>query len=210
MSPRQTPDTRRLVVELGAAALARFFLNIARRFAYPFAPAIARGLEVPLTRVTSLVAINQSSGLLSPVLGPAVDRWGPRALMLLGLGGLALGMLAAARVQWERRGFAIGLIEFAWSGSSLAGIPLLGVAIERYGWRSPFFILGALAVASLVMVALLVPRIQTGAAASRPVRLRETWGRLLRRRTTVGALGYTFCFSMANDTVFVIYGAWLE
>src|SRR5262249_1190678 len=78
------------------------------------------------------------------------------------------------------------------------------------GWRSPFFILGALAVASLVMVALLVPRIQTGAAASRPVRLRETWGRLLRRRTTVGALGYTLCFSMANDTVFVIYGAWLE
>jgi predicted MFS family arabinose efflux permease len=26
----------------------------------------------------------------------------------------------------------------------------------------------------------------------------------------VGALGYTLCFSMANDTVFVIYGAWLE
>jgi predicted MFS family arabinose efflux permease len=188
------------------------------------------------------VAINQGSGLLSPVLGPAVDRWGPRALMLLGLGGLALGMLAAAllpsyatvlialamagfgkscfepavqafvgaRVRWERRGFAIGLIEFAWSGSSLVGIPLLGVAIERYGWRSPFFILGALAVASLVMVALLLPRIQTGAAAWRPVRLSETWGRLLRRRTTVGALGYTLCFSMANDTVFVIYGAWLE
>src|SRR5262249_3321583 len=65
MSPRQASDTRRLVVELGAAALARFFLNIARRFAYPFAPALARGLEVPLTQVTSLVAINQGSGLLS-------------------------------------------------------------------------------------------------------------------------------------------------
>src|SRR5262249_26559158 len=68
----------------------------------------------------------------------------------------------------------------------------------------------ALAVASIVMIALLVPRIQTGAAASRPVRLRETWSRLLRRRPTMGALGYSLCFSMANDTVFVIYGAWLE
>src|SRR5215469_9792559 len=242
MSPRRASETRRLVVELGAAALARFFLNTARRFAYPFAPALARGLDVPLTQVTSLVAINQGAGLLSPVLGPLVDRWGPRALMLLGLSGLALGMLAAAllplyatvlialgmagfgkscfepavqafigsRVRWERRGLAIGLIEFAWSGSSLVGIPLLGLAIERYGWRSPFFILGALAVASIVMIALLVPRIQTGAAASRLVRLRETWGRLLRRRTTIGALGYSLCFSMANDTVFVIYGAWLE
>ena len=242
MSPRRASETRRLVVELGAAALARFFLNTARRFAYPFAPALARGLDVPLTQVTSLVAINQGSGLLSPVLGPLVDRWGPRALMLLGLSGLALGMLAAAllplyatvlialgmagfgkscfepavqafvgaRMRWERRGLAIGLIEFAWSGSSLVGIPLLGLAIERYGWRSPFFILGALAVASIVMIALLVPPIQTGAAGSRLVRLRETWGRLLRRRPTIGALGYSLCFSMANDTVFVIYGAWLE
>ena len=242
MSPRQASETRRLVVELGAAVLARFFLNTARRFAYPFAPALARGLDVPLTQITSLVAINQGSGLLSPVLGPAVDRWGPRALMLIGLGGLALGMLAAAllpfyatvlialamagfgkscfepavqafvgvRVRWERRGLAIGLIEFAWSGSSLVGIPLLGLAIERYGWRSPFFILGALAVASLVMVALLVPRIRTGSASSHPVRLRDTWARLLQRRTTVGALGYGLCFSMANDSVFVIYGAWLE
>src|SRR5215475_638682 len=242
MSPRRASETRRLVVELGAAVLARFFLNTALRFAYPFAPALARGLDVPLTQITSLVAINQGSGLLSPVLGPLVDRWGPRALMLVGLSGLALGTLAAAllpfyatvlialamagfgkscfepavqafvgvRVRWERRGLAIGLIEFAWSGSSLVGIPLLGLAIERYGWRSPFFILGALAVASLVMVALLVPRIRTGSASSHPVRLRDTWARLLQRRTTVGALGYGLCFSMANDSVFVIYGAWLE
>src|SRR5215470_20337685 len=112
MSPRPPSDTRRLVVELGAAALARFFLNTARRFAYPFAPALARGLEVPLTHVTSLVAINQGSGLLSPVLGPAVDRWGPRALMLLGLGGLAGGMLAAALLP----SYATVLIALAMAG----------------------------------------------------------------------------------------------
>src|SRR5262245_22745537 len=71
MAPRQTSEMRRLVVELGAAALARFFLNTARRFAYPFAPALARGLEVPLTQVTPRVAINHGSGLLG-------SRWSRR------------------------------------------------------------------------------------------------------------------------------------
>src|SRR5262249_42487268 len=93
MSPRQAAETRPPALEPAPASLAPFCLTTARRFAYPFAPALARGLDVPLTQITSLVAINQGSGLLSPVLGPAVDRWGPRALMLIGLGGLALGML---------------------------------------------------------------------------------------------------------------------
>ena len=90
------PARRRLVVELAAVALVRFVLNTSRRFAYPFAPALARGLDVPLTSVTSLVALNQGASLLSPFLGPLADRWGPRTMMLLGLACLATGMLAAA------------------------------------------------------------------------------------------------------------------
>jgi predicted MFS family arabinose efflux permease len=240
-SPRAPEPGRRLVVELGAAALARLFLNTARRFAYPFAPALARGLEVPLTEVTSLVAINQGSGLLSPLLGPLVDRWGPRAFMLMGLAALAIGMLVAAavpmygtvlvalamagfgkscfdpavqayvgaRVRWEQRGRAVGLMEFAWAGSSLVGIPLIGLAIEWLGWRSPLFLIGGLALAGLVLLALLLPRIHV-TSTGRALRVRDGWRLLLHRRASLGVLGYSLCFSMANDTVFVIYGAWLE
>jgi MFS transporter, DHA1 family, inner membrane transport protein len=235
--------SRRLVLELAAAAVARLFLNTARRFAYPFAPALARGLDVPLTSVTPLVALNQGAGLLSPFLGPLADRWGPRAMMLLGLAVLAAGMLAAAAlplyatvlvalllagigkscfdpalqayvgagVRWERRGLAIGLIEFAWAGSSLVGIPLVGWLIGRHGWRSPFLLLGTLAVASLVLLALLLPRVRpVGAAGRARMTVIHGWRLLLRRRAAVGALGYSLCFSMANDTLFVVYGAWLE
>jgi predicted MFS family arabinose efflux permease len=241
---RPQASARRLVIELAAAALARLVLNTARRFAYPFAPALARGLDVPLTRVTSLVALNQGTGLLTPLLGPLADRWGPRAMMLVGLGILAAGMLAAAalplyatvllalalaglgkscfdpallayvgtRVPWARRGLSIGLIEFAWAGSSLLGIPLVGYLIERHGWRSPFFLLGALALAGLVLLALLLPRGPRPAhpASPRMMQVREAWRILLRRRAALGALGYSVCFSMANDTLFVVYGAWLE
>jgi DHA1 family inner membrane transport protein len=237
-------SARRLVIELTAAALARLVLNTARRFAYPFAPAIARGLDVPLTHVTSLVALNQGTGLLTPLLGPLADRWGSRAMMLVGLGILAVGMLAAAalplyatvllalaltglgkscfdpalfayvgtRVPWARRGLSIGLIEFAWAGSSLLGIPLVGYLIGRYGWRSPFLLLGALALAGLVLLALLLPRLPRPAhpASPRMMQVGEAWRILLRRRAAVGVLGYSVCFSMANDTLFVVYGAWLE
>jgi DHA1 family inner membrane transport protein len=234
---------RRLVLELAAAALARFFLNTARRFTYPFAPALARGLDVPLTSVTSLVALNQGAGLLSPLLGPLADRWGPRTMMLIGLASLATGMLAAAalplyptvlvalllagigkscfdpavqafigaRVPWQRRGLAIGLVEVAWAGSSLVGIPLVGWLIGRHGWRSPFLLLGVCAVASFALLALLLPPVQPARAAD-PARMSviQGWRLLLRRRAALGALGYSVCFNMANDTLFVVYGAWLE
>jgi predicted MFS family arabinose efflux permease len=237
------PAPRRLVLELAAAALARLFLNTALRFAYPFAPALARGLGVPLTSVTSLVALNQGAGLLSPLLGPLVDRWGPRAMMLVGLASLATGMLAAAalplyatvllalvltgfskgcfapalqayvgaRVSWERRGLAIGLAEFAWAGSSLIGIPVVGWLIGRHGWRSPFLLLGLGAVASALLLALLLPRVRLAHAAG-PARMTVVhgWRMLRRRRAALGVLGYSVCFSMANDSLFVVYGAWLE
>src|SRR5437867_11814563 len=86
---------RRLVVELAAAALARFVLNTARRFTYPFGPALARGLDVPLTRITSLVALNQGVGLLSPFMGTLADRRGSRVMMLTALARRGCGMLSA-------------------------------------------------------------------------------------------------------------------
>jgi predicted MFS family arabinose efflux permease len=240
---RPSSAGRRLFVELAASALARFFLNTARRFAYPFGPALARGLDVPLTRITSLVALNQGMGLLSPLLGTLADRWGPRVMMLIGLACLAGGMLAVgvlplyatvllalllagvgkscfdpalqayigARVPWARRGFAVGLIEFAWAGSSLIGIPTVGWLIGTFGWRSPFLVLGLLALLSVVFLAILLPRVPVSrGAARRGVPVREAWCLLVRRRAALGGLGYGLCFGMANDFLFVIYGAWLE
>ena len=198
---------------------------------------------MPLTSVTSLVALNQVAGLLGPFLGPLADRWGPRAMMLVGLASLCLGMLAAAalplyatvlvalllagvgkscfdpaiqayvgaRVPWEKRGLAVGLIEFAWAGSSLVGIPLIGWLIGRFGWRSPFLLLAALGAASFTLLALLLPRVPLPRAAGPAgISITQAWRLLARRRPALGALGYSVCFNMANDSLFVVYGAWLE
>jgi predicted MFS family arabinose efflux permease len=84
-----------LAWQVGVASLSRLCLNTARRFAYPFAPALSRGLNVPLAAVTSLIAVNQITSVLSLFFGPLGDRWGYRIMLLSGLVSLALGMLMA-------------------------------------------------------------------------------------------------------------------
>jgi predicted MFS family arabinose efflux permease len=91
-----SPPAGDLGTPLATAILCRFLLNTARRFAYPFAPVLSRGLGVPLTAVTSLIAVNQFSAVLGVGFGPLADRWGYRNMMAAGLGMLGVGMLAAA------------------------------------------------------------------------------------------------------------------
>ncbi|MFO8163992.1 MAG: MFS transporter [Thermodesulfobacteriota bacterium] len=81
-----------LIRQAGTALLCRLVLNTARRFAYPFAPVLSRGLCVPLTSVKSLIAMNQAASVLGIFFGPLADRFGYRYIMLAGLGLLTLGM----------------------------------------------------------------------------------------------------------------------
>jgi DHA1 family inner membrane transport protein len=200
-------------------------------------------LGVPLAAITSLIAVNQVTGVLSPVFGPLGDRWGYRLMMLAGLTMLTGGMLAGGllptysvvllalvlaglgksvfdpalqayvgeRVPYQRRGLAIGMIEFAWAGSALVGLPLVGLLIEHVGWQSPFFVLGGLGLLSLVALAILIPddgHRQRGSDG--PPSFHEAWQQLSRERAALGALGFGLLVSAANDNLFVVYGLWLE
>jgi predicted MFS family arabinose efflux permease len=233
----------RLVWIIGAATLCRVFLNTARRFAYPFAPVLSRELEVPLSAVTAVIAVNQATGMLGLVIGPLGDRLGYRAMMLAGLGLLVLGMSAGGffpayatvffafllagagktlfdptwqafvgeNVPYRRRGLAVGVGEFSWAFSSLLGIPAIGLLMEKAGWRSPFFVLGLAGLLGALALRVLLP----GGEASRRksssfAGIWNAWRRLLRKRAAAGALGFAFFLCVANDNLFVVYGAWLE
>jgi len=237
------PTPARLSWQVGVATFSRLVINTARRFVYTFAPVLSRGLGVPLTAITTLIAINQATGLLSPFFGPLGDRWGYRVMLLAGLGLLTVGMLAGGllpfylvliislclaglgksifdpalqayigeRVPFTQRGRVIGIIEFGWAGSVLVGVPLIGLLIDQFGWRAPFFVLAGLGLLGFVALQLLItpgePR------QGLPVQKRnfsQTWRLLRQSRAAVGTLGYSFLISLGNDTLFVIYGVWLE
>lgn len=232
-----------MFLSVGVATLCRILLNTSRRFVYPFAPAISRGLDVPLTSITSLIAVNQMTGLLGPLFGPLGDRIGYRIMLIAGLGLLAGGMLtggffpfygmilvallmaglgkcifdpailayAGERVPYHRRGLVIGIMETAWAGSTLVGIPLVGILMERFGWCMPFFVMGVFALVGMVAIAWAMPpsRRKPG-EFSRNKRLRDVIRSYGGKRPVLGILIFAFFMSMANDNFFVIYGAWLE
>ena len=235
--------TAKLIINIAAATVFRLVLNTARRFVYPFAPVFSRELAVPLTAVTSLIAVNQATAIVAMFFGPVADRWGYRLIMIIGLAMLSAGMLAAGvfplysvilvtlilaglgkslfdpalqayvseQVPFHRRGTVIGILELAWAGSTLIGIPSVGLMMEKFGWRSPFFVMGVMGLLGIVTLALLFP-VQTRSSQAREhrVAMRTAWHQLARQRPALGALGFAFFVSAANDNLFVIYGAWLE
>lgn len=234
---------RSLILQVSAAAAGRLVLNTSRRFIYPFAPVLSRGLGVELTAVTLIIAVNQFTSTLSLIFGPLADRWGHRFLFIGGLGVLTAGMFLAglvpvyaavlagfflagvgkamfdpailgyvgSRVPYKRRGMAVGALEVSWAGSSLIGIPLIGILIDRFGWRAPFFALGAAALLMAVLLWLLVsaepPRAESG---QRRTGLLENLKMIRQNRPAMAALAFAFLFNGASDAFFVIYGVWLE
>jgi len=242
-SHRHRGPAARLVLNIGVAALCRFNLNTSRRFVYPFAPVLSRGLGVPLTAITSLIALNWATGIIAVFIGPLTDRLGYRLMMIVGMTLLAVGMLVSGflplyavvlvalflaalgkavfdpavqayiseQVPYRRRGLAIGFLEYSWAGSALLGIPALAIIIDKFGWRSPFFSMGVLALLGIVALVVLIPRANKDhARQDLKINLKAAWKRVLRERTARGALAFIFLVSAANDNLFVVYGAWLE
>ena len=239
---RPIEPVARLVLNVGVAGLCRFILNTSRRFVYPFAPVLSRGLGVPLTAITSLIALNWATGIMAIFIGPVTDRLGYRFMMITGMILLAVGLLVSGffplyavvivalflaalgkavfdpavqayiseQVPYRRRGLAIGFLEYSWAGSALLGIPALAIIIDRFGWRSPFFIMGLLALLGIAALFVLIPRKNGHARLDPHIDLMAAWRGVLREKTARGALAFIFLVSAANDNLFVVYGAWME
>lgn len=71
----------------------RSVINTTNRFIYPFAPILSRGLGVPLTAVTSVIALNQTTALIGIFASRIGDHTGYKRLMMSGIVLLILGML---------------------------------------------------------------------------------------------------------------------
>ena len=239
----QAESRLQLILKIVVVVICRLVLNTARRFAYPFAPVLSRELGVPLTSITSLIAVNWATSLLGIFFGPLADRFGYRKMMVLGLVMLAVGMFAGGlfpsygvilitlflaglgkmvfdpavqayvseRVPYKRRATAIGFLEISWAGSTLLGIPLIALLIDHLGWRSPFFAMGAIGLAGIIMLSLLISADEKSSSnPRRTLSVKKVLPIIVRDGPSLGALAYVFFFSAAIDNLFVVYGAWLE
>lgn len=113
------------------------------------------------------------------------------------------------RVAYERRGTALALTEAAWSLSSIAGIPLMGVLIARFGWMAPFPVLAGLGLVMFVAILWIIPAArddlhQPSAPSLNNVRA------VLTNIPALAGISIALWASAANELVNLIFGLWLE
>lgn len=113
--PVTDPKPTRLSWQLMLITLARLCLNTGLRMVYPFAPAFARQLNVPVTAVYRLVTLRNLSGLLSPLFGPLSERFGRKATMF----GAMLLFSAGCLLVW------------LWPSYGLFGAALIIISIAK-------------------------------------------------------------------------------
>ncbi len=234
-----TWDTRR-AAQLGILTFARFCLNTVLRIVYPFAPAFARGLGVPVTTIYLMISLRNLTGLLSPVFAPLAERYGRRNVMALSLAafslsallvagvpavwslGLALVVVGAVKViydpamqsylgdavPYQQRGRAMAITEFGWSGAFLVGAPLTGWLIARQGWPAPFFWLGLAGAAAAVLLWRALPAARHHVHGT--ITIGYTWQMLRRHPVIWAAALYMLLPLIAQESLFIVYGDWME
>lgn len=233
-------DGRRMI-QLGVLTFARFLQNTLLRIVYPFAPAFARGLGVPVETIYLFVSIRNLLGLLSPLFAPVPERYGRRLVMTIALVVFgAAGLLAAGipavwtlgiaiitagvvkviydpamqsylgdAVPYNQRGKALSITEFGWSGAFLIGAPLSGWLIAQQGWPAPFLWLGISGLIAAVMLWRVLPSARKG-TRRHSIGPGYTW-QVLRKHPTIWAAALFMMLTLvAQETLFIVYGDWME
>ena len=135
------------------------------------------------------------------------------ALMVASVGKLiydpAVQVMISERIHYTERGFAIAITELGWSGAFLVGIPVIGWLIDQSGqWQAPFPVLTVLGIGSIVLLWFIVP---SGSKTKRnQPSLVQGLRLILANPSALAGLATGFLISASNETVTIIYGAWLE
>lgn len=123
---------KEIIISVLTLTVARLFINMTRRFPYPFLPEISRQVSVPLNEVQNVMAVNAGVGIASPLFGPLSERYGRKKVMMGALAwiGIAGVFGAAAPSFWV---FAATMIAFG------IGKMIFDPAMQAYiGDRVPY------------------------------------------------------------------------
>ena len=112
------------------------------------------------------------------------------------------------RIPYERRGTALAVTEGAWSLAFIAGVPLMGWLIARFGWNAPFPLRAGLGLVMFFVIWRIVPRADASqkpsATSMKNVRA------VLTNLPALAGISIALWASAANELVNLIFGVWLE
>ncbi len=124
------------------------------------------------------------------------------------------------RFPYRQRGRALGMLEYAWAVSGIAGVPLAGVLLETFNWKTPFWMLtGGFALSYILF--LRIPAapgdgIQEGPSGV-PLARKDPANSLMSLRTLIATVptlawvvtGFGFLMSLAMFDFLFVFGEWL-
>lgn len=233
-------NPQRLRVQLAAITFGRLVINTSMRMTYPFLPAIARGLGVPLTSVAQLVALRSFAGFLSPLFSPLSERFGRRLLLVLSMVAFSLGCLIV--YIWPDYWF-LGATLIISSVAKVVYDPTMqsylgdvvsydrrgrAIAITEFSWAGALLV-GAPLVGIVIErqgwhapffwlavfglgAAMLLWRLLPPAhvQATRAADLRSMFGVLRGHREIWAVALYVLLAMIAQELLLIVYGDWME
>jgi predicted MFS family arabinose efflux permease len=227
--------TRSVRSALAFLSSERLVMNTAFRFVYPFLPAIARGLGVPLEAAGYLVSARWVAGLATPAIQRVAGRGEARRRLivtgcLLFIAGATVtavtGVYVGALVGFVLIGLAKPTYDIASQAYLADRVPyarrarylgifeltwalslLIGAPLTGWMISRGDWVTPFWAFALLTVVAvLLVPRfIDPDQHSSHAAAHRGRFG-----RSAMAFLAVVALFTLAAEMIFVVFGAWLE
>jgi predicted MFS family arabinose efflux permease len=112
------------------------------------------------------------------------------------------------QVSYAQRGLAIAVTELGWSGAGLVGMPLVGWLIAATDWSAPFPVLAFLGLIGLTLLWRILPPDTKSPGRQRG--LLQGLAQVAAFTPAVAGLSVSFITTVANESVNIVYGAWLE
>jgi predicted MFS family arabinose efflux permease len=113
------------------------------------------------------------------------------------------------RVPYEKRGTALAVTEASWSLAFIAGVPLMGILIARFGWSAPFPVLAGLGLVMFLVIWRVIPR-DAHASQQPAITSVKNVRAVLTNLPALAGISIALWATAANELVNLIFGVWLE
>jgi MFS transporter, DHA1 family, inner membrane transport protein len=194
---------RGLDTSLGTVGVALSLRELTGLAGLPLGAAMDRGRH---RTAMVLALLGFAAGCLLAGMAPGIVAFS-LAMAISGVSKLAydtaMGAWIGEHVPFAQRGRIVGITELSWAASFLVGMPLVAVAIDRSGWRTPFTLLAVANAAAAVAVGTTLARDRPRSGGRRPLLTRPVPG-VLPLVVSVAAV------VLGHQLVLVSFGAWFE
>jgi len=112
------------------------------------------------------------------------------------------------RILYHQRGSVLALTEFSWSLSFIVGIPMVGLLIDRFGWKAPFTWFAVLGILAFIVLGSILPKDE--ANSYKKATLMHNLRSIFFSSSTLAGVLLGIMLSSSNEMINLIFGVWLE